>query len=877
MYYYNMDYEFTWDVATTFATDWQTPAMYILAGYVPFVFTLQFAMRFMKPFELTLPLKIWNCSLSVLSLYGFSILFQRLFYVDFIHSVTSLDYSCGTTGYVVFLFNLSKFPEMVDTLFIVLRKKELAFLHVFHHLSVATYCYSTLFYPPPLGYWYALMNTFVHGAMYGYFAFDKEIKKYTNFNPMYLTILQILQMAWGVSLNVLYLIQPTTQFDFTTKFNAIYGLGMYGSYLYLFCAFFSKKYKFKTPINWFMCFYLLGTHTLALFGFLRCSWMEFGQAVIAYQICGWGVTAGMHRLWSHKSYKAKMPTRFILMLLASISNQGSIYHWCRDHRVHHKFSDTEADPHDINRGFFYAHMGWLMLKKDKPVKDAGKQLDCSDLLNDWTVALNHKLNPLWDQFWCFVVPGLFGMWQYNSFMKGLLIFGALRWVMETHATWCVNSVAHTFGYRPYKNIPPCESLMTSLLACGEGWHNWHHAHPFDYAASEDGILLQWNHTKLLIDCLSLIGQTYDHKRHILKPKVLTPIVDVPDDLQMKINKVMTELDTKYKNSPKFWKSMFFVFRDFALGGLVIYGMNYLPANIPQLVVYPIYSAVMGTIMTGVWVLGHECGHGAFGDTWLQNDVVGFLLHSFLLVPYFSWKYSHNKHHKYTNHLVLGETHVPGLRRPYAAIQRILGDDAFAIVFTIMTLAFGWPAYLFVNATGGRTKTDLVSRLDPKLNKSHFISSSQVMKPSWKVEFSTLGCLATICTIQYLGVWYWYLGPYLGVNAWLVLLTWLQHTHPDVPHYGSDKFTFLKGALSTVDRPYPYIVDELQHHIGTTHVLHHMNYSIPHYRAQEYTREIKKVLGDFYLYDPMPIHKALLRSAKECVFVGSVEGRQFFQK
>ena len=152
-----------------------------------------------------------------------------------------------------------------------------------------------------------------------------------------------------------------------------------------------------------------------------------------------------------------------------------------------------------------------------------------------------------------------------------------------------------------------------------------------------------------------------------------------------------------------------------------------------------------------------------------------------------------------------------------------------------------------------------------------------MKSSWKVEFSTLGCLATICAIQYLGAWYWYAGPYLVVNAWLVLYTWLQHTHPDVPHYGSDKFTFLKGALSTVDRPYPYIVDELHHHIGTTHVLHHMNYSIPHYRAQEYTREIKKVLGDYYLYDPMPIHKAVFRSAKECVFVGSVEGTQHYQK
>lgn len=510
-----MDESFAWSQATEFATQWQNEAMHILVLYVPFILLLHSAMYYAKPFDLAIPLKIWNATLSVLSLYGFSVLFQRLFCVDFIDTITSLDYSNQHYGYIVFLFNISKFPEMIDTLFIVLRKKELTFLHVFHHLSVAVYCWSTLYYPPPLGYWYALMNTFVHGVMYGYFAFDKEIKKYTNFNPMYLTILQILQMYWGLAVNCIYLLQPTTQFDFVTKYNAIYGISMYGSYLYLFCAFFAKKYKFKTPINWFMCFYLLTAHICALFGFLKASWFQIAEAVVIYQICGWGVTAGMHRLWSHKSYKARLPTRFVLGVLASITNQGSIYHWCRDHRVHHKFSDTEADPHDINRGFFYAHMGWLMLVKDQPVKDAGKQLNFQDLLDDPIVYWNYKLNPLLDQFMCFVLPGFYGLWRYNSFANGVLIFGFLRWILESHATWCVNSVAHTFGYRPYKDIKPSESLFTSLVANGEGWHNWHHAFPFDYATSEDGILSQWNHTKFLIDCLYYVGQAYDLKRHNL--------------------------------------------------------------------------------------------------------------------------------------------------------------------------------------------------------------------------------------------------------------------------------------------------------------------------------------------------------------------------
>lgn len=73
---------------------------------------------------------------------------------------------------------------------------------------------------------------------------------------------------------------------------------------------------------------------------------------------GFGVTGGVHRLWSHRAYKAKTPLRIILMLCFSLAGQNPIYDWVRDHRVHHKFSETKADPHDSNRGFFFAHVGW---------------------------------------------------------------------------------------------------------------------------------------------------------------------------------------------------------------------------------------------------------------------------------------------------------------------------------------------------------------------------------------------------------------------------------------------------------------------------------------------------------------------------------------
>jgi fatty acid desaturase len=341
--------------------------------------------------------------------------------------------------------------------------------------------------------------------------------------------------------------------------------------------------------------------------------------------------------------------------------------------------------------------------------------------------------------------------------------------------------------------------------------------------------------------------------------------------QKEINAVISRLDEKYKGQSKIWTSLAFVFRD-AFISYLIYAFCYNNVN------YTLYSGLMGTSAFGLWVIGHECGHGAFGDNWLQNDVFGFVIHSALLVPYFSWKYSHNKHHKYTNHLVLGETHVPKTRseQKYILFRKWLGKDAFAIVLIFVGLLIGWPKYIFYYSVSGRTQTDLTSKLVKGVNKSHFTSASQVMKPSWKIELSTLGCLTTIGLLVYYNLVHAYFGPYLVVNAWLVLYTWLHHTHPDVPHYGPEDFTFLKGALSTVDRPYPWLIDQMHHHIGTTHVLHHVNSSIPHYRAEEYTREIKKVLGPAYLFDNTPIWKAAFITARKCVYVEGLTGTQYYK-
>lgn len=158
-------------------------------------------------------------------------------------------------------------------------------------------------------------------------------------------------------------------------------------------------------------------------------------------------------------------------------------------------------------------MGWLLIKKDPAVIEAGKQLNYDDLLADPLVRFQKKYDPWFALFCCFVLPALVPMLWGENFWNGYWTAGALRYVFVLHATWCVNSVAHLWGDRPYdKESLPAENLFVSIIAVGEGWHNWHHKFPYDYATSEKGCLEQYNPTKFIIDCMYHLGMAHDRKR-----------------------------------------------------------------------------------------------------------------------------------------------------------------------------------------------------------------------------------------------------------------------------------------------------------------------------------------------------------------------------
>lgn len=187
--------------------------------------------------------------------------------------------------------------------------------------------------------------------------------------------------------------------------------------------------------------------------------------------------------------------------------EGSIKWWCGGHRVHHRYTDTPRDPYNINGGFWYAHMGWMLVKQDPRyvVKS-----DIRDLKADPMINFQHTHYGWFGPLMAFVVPSLIAGLLWGDYRGGYFYAGVVRLLFVHHNTFCVNSVAHYFGGYTYDDeYSPKDNLITAFFTFGEGYHNFHHEFPNDY---RNGIrFYDYDPTKWLIAGLSLFGLTYDLK------------------------------------------------------------------------------------------------------------------------------------------------------------------------------------------------------------------------------------------------------------------------------------------------------------------------------------------------------------------------------
>ena len=278
----------------------------------------------------------------------------------------------------------------------------------------------------------------------------------------------------------------------------------------------TKHTEFKRQLVWRNIWLFVILHSSlpigAYLAYTQRPWRTLAWSLFGSYLSGLGVTGGAHRLWSHRSYKASWGVELLLMALQTMAGQNSIYTWCRDHRVHHKFSETNADPHNIKRGFFFAHMGWLCCKKHPDVKQKGALIDMSDLEANRLVMFQHR------HFWWLailftvVVPTAVPVLLWNeSIWTSLILSFMVRYLVTLHGTWLVNSAAHYYGSRPYdQRMEARESPMVILTGLGEGFHNYHHTFPYDYSTSEFGKF--FNITTAFIDLCAALGLVYDRRK-----------------------------------------------------------------------------------------------------------------------------------------------------------------------------------------------------------------------------------------------------------------------------------------------------------------------------------------------------------------------------
>nr|WPS94691.1 Cytochrome b5-like Heme/Steroid binding domain [Naematelia aurantialba] len=223
-------------------------------------------------------------------------------------------------------------------------------------------------------------------------------------------------------------------------------------------------------------------------------------SVVYYFITGLGITAGYHRLWAHRSYNASLPLQYGLAVAGAGAVQGSIKWWSRGHRAHHRYTDTKLDPYSAHEGFWWSHVGWMLVKPRGKIGVA----DISDLTRNKVVRWQHQNYLALLVIMGFVFPTVVAGLGWGDWKGGIYFAAAARLVFVHHSTFCVNSLAHWLGEKPFDNKhTPCDHFITALCTIGEGYHNFHHQFPMDFRNAVKWF--QYDPTKWFIWTMSKLG------------------------------------------------------------------------------------------------------------------------------------------------------------------------------------------------------------------------------------------------------------------------------------------------------------------------------------------------------------------------------------
>jgi len=244
-------------------------------------------------------------------------------------------------------------------------------------------------------------------------------------------------------------------------------------------------FRILQKIRWLNSFFLISTFvttfTVVPYFFWRngLDLFQIGLFLFFFIATGMSITLGYHRLFSHLTFQAGWPVKVFTLLFGAAAFEGSALGWSADHRRHHKHVDHDEDPYDISKGFFHAHIGWLLFRRgtDTPLTWV------RDLQKDRLAWFQHQYYVPLAFLSGFGLPALIGymVGGANAALGAFLLSGVARVVFVHHMTFCINSLCHWIGDRPYSTkISARDSMIMAIFTFGEGYHNFHHEFQHDY-------------------------------------------------------------------------------------------------------------------------------------------------------------------------------------------------------------------------------------------------------------------------------------------------------------------------------------------------------------------------------------------------------------
>lgn len=316
----------------------------------------------------------------------------------------------------------------------------------------------------------------------------------------------------------------------------------------------NPKFLSNSVSTWFIISYhalLIILLPLYLYLFRLPSITVLLSIAVLFFFTGMGVTAGYHRLYSHKAYQTNKVIEAILLFFGTLSLEGSALKWSFQHRIHHRFVDSEQDPYSIRKGFWYAHILWIF--QDKCDKIDEKVVP--DLISNKLVMFQNKYYPFLAVISNFLMFIAFG-YAFNDYFASFVFSFLLRVFIVHHFTWFINSLAHTWGSKSYsKEHSAVDNFIISLVSFGEGYHNYHHSFASDY---RNGILwFNFDPTKWIIWTLSKLGlakslvkiDTLAIKRKLMEEDKLMMIdklkhINAKESLETAINSMAERITNK---------------------------------------------------------------------------------------------------------------------------------------------------------------------------------------------------------------------------------------------------------------------------------------------------------------------------------------------